>query len=509
MFQIALLVIGVIVVLAVLISLADNLIQIEAKKSGIDTETNNMSVWPNVSEMMKPKAPSSIAGSNFHKLKKGHDIKIAGSPTGEVVHEGQISRFAVRPGNFRGIAPIPKMVVEIGSEVKAGDPLFFDKPNPDILYVAPVSGEVIEINRGQKRAISEVVILADKEQKYKQFDVPSLADSSREDLIGFLKSTGTLGSIIQRPFGTIADPEVTPRDIFISGFNTAPLAADTSLLLSGRGSDLNKGIDVLNKLTSGQVYISFNPTQAEFGSNVHNAEVHYFDGPHPAGNVGIQIHHIKPIKGADVVWTMPIDEVLTLGALFNTGQLKQTKIVSIGGKVANPTYVKTFKGANVGELVAGQLEGDKNRIIAGDILTGEKVTESQYLNAGDDQISVISEGDYYEPFGWLLPIKPRPSVSGTFPNFLFPDHEFEVDTNTHGEKRAFVVTGQYEKMLPMDIYPQHLMKAILTGNIERMEGLGINELLEEDIAVAEFACTSKQPLQAILRDGLDYLKEQV
>jgi len=177
--------------------------------------------------------------------------------------------------------------------------------------------------------------------------------------------------------------------------------------------------------------------------------------------------------------------------------------------VANPSYVKTYKGANVGELIAGQLEGDKNRIIAGDILTGEKVTEAQYLNAGDDQISVITEGDYYEPFGWLLPIKPRPSVSGTFPNFLFPKHEFEVDTNTHGEKRAFVVTGQYEKMLPMDIYPQHLMKAILTGNIERMEGLGINELLEEDIAVAEFACTSKQPLQAILRDGLDYLKEQV
>jgi len=509
MFQIALLVIGVIIVLAVLISLADNLIQIEAKKSGIDTENNNMSVWPNVSEMMNPKAPSSITGSaNFHKLKKGHDIKLAGSPSGDVL-EAQVSRFAVRPNNFRGIAPIPKMMVEVGAEVKAGDPLFFDKPNPDVLFVAPVSGEVIEINRGQKRAISEVVILADKEQKYKQFTVPSLADVNRADLVDFLKSTGTLGNIIQRPFGVIASPDVTPRDIFISAFDTAPLAPDASLMLAGRSADINKGIEVLSKLTDGNVYISFNPKQAAIGGAVQNAEVHYFDGPHPAGNVGIQIHHIKPIKGADTVWTLPIDELLTLGNLFNTGQLKQEKIVSIGGSVANPSYVKTFKGANIGELVAGQLEGDKNRIIAGDILTGEKVTEAQYLNAADDQISVIKEGDYHEPFGWLLPIKPRPSVSGTFPNFLFPDHEFEVDTNTHGEKRAFVVTGQYEKMLPMDIYPQHLMKAILTGNIERMEGLGINELLEEDIAVAEFACTSKQPLQSILRDGLDYLKEQV
>lgn len=509
MFQIALLVIGVIVVLAVLISLADNLIQIEAKKSGIDTENTNMSVWPNIGEMMSPKAPSSVSNiKNFHKLKKGHNIKLAGKPVGDVV-DAQVSRFAVRPGNFRGIAPIPKMMVEVGSEVKAGDPLFFDKPNPDILYVAPVSGEVIEINRGAKRAISEVVILADKEQKYKQFELPEIGNSNRSDLIAFLKSTGTLGAIVQRPFGTIADPEITPRDIFISGFDSAPLAPDSSLILAGRGADLNKGIEVLSKLTDGNVFVSFSPSQTDIGNGVQNAEVHYFDGPHPAGNVGIQIHHIKPIKGADIVWTMSLDEVLNLGNLFNTGQLKQSKIVSIGGKVANPKYVRTFKGANVGELVSGQLEGEKNRIIAGDILTGEKVSESSYLNANDDQISVITEGDYYEPFGWLLPIKPRPSVSGTFPNFLFPSHEFEADTNTHGEQRAFVVTGQYEKMLPMDIYPQHLMKAILTGNIERMEGLGINELLEEDIAVAEFACTSKQPLQAILRDGLDYLKEQV
>jgi len=506
MLQMALLAIGVILFVVVLISLADNLIQIEAKKSGIDTEKTNMSLWPAIGQLSQAKAPAALSDFKFHKLKKGHNIKVAGSPTGEVT-QGNISRFAVRPTNFRGIAPIPKMLVEVGHEVKAGDPLFFDKKNPDTFFVAPVSGEVIEINRGEKRAIAEVVILADKEQSYKKFDVPNLSLSTRDDLVTFLKSTGTLGNIIQRPFGTIADAEVTPRDIFVSAFDTAPLAPDPSVLIEGRMADFNKGLEVLSRLTEGKVYVSCNPLQGGLATSIQNAEVHIFDGPHPAGNVGIQIHHIKQIKGADIVWTMNPAEVLSLGGLFNTGELRQDKIVAIGGQVADPKYVKTMKGANIGELLEGQIQEENLRIISGDILTGEKVNPSQYLNSNDDQISVIKEGDYYEPFGWLLPIKPRPSISATFPNFLF--NEFEVDTNTHGEKRAFVVSGQYEKMLPMDIYPQHLMKAILTGNIERMEGLGINELLEEDVAVAEFACTSKQPLQELLRDGLDYLKEQV
>ena len=502
----ALLAIGVIIFIIVLISLADNLIQIEAKKSGIDTEKTNMSLWPSIGQLSKAKAPAALSDFKYHKLKKGHNIKVAGSPSSEVTH-GNVSRFAVRPTNFRGIAPIPKMLVEIGNEVKAGDALFFDKKNPDTFFVAPVSGEVIEINRGEKRAISEVVILADKEQSYKKFDVPNLSSVTRDDLVTFLKSTGTLGNIIQRPFGTIADASITPRDIFISAFDTAPLAPDPSILLDGRTTDFNKGIEVLSKLTDGKVFVSCSPSQADLASAVQNAEVHIFDGPHPAGNVGIQIHHIKQIKGSDVVWTMNPAEVLSLGGLFNNGELRQEKVVSLGGQVENPKHVRTVKGANIGELLQGQIKEDNLRIIAGDILTGEKVSLNQYLNANDDQISVIKEGDYYEPFGWLLPIKPRPSISATFPNFLFS--EFQVDTNTHGEKRAFVVSGQYEKMLPMDIYPQHLMKAILTGNIERMEGLGINELLEEDVAVAEFACTSKQPLQELLRDGLDYLKEQV
>ncbi len=508
MLQIALLIIGGLVFIAVLTSLADNLIQIEAKKSGIDTVNTNMSIWPSFGSLFKPATPNFTTASNFHKLRKGHDIKLEGQPEGSV-DSNMVSRYSVRPQNFRGNAPIPKMLVEVGSEVKAGEPLFFDKQSPDIKYVAPVSGEVIEIRRGAKRSIVDVVILADKDQKHHLSDTPNLSDISREDLIKYLQSSGAWSMLVQRPFGLVADPSITPRDIFVSAFDTGPLAPDPSLALTGRSGDLQEGINVLSKLTDGQVYLSGNKAISTHLSGVDNADIHYFDGPHPAGNVGIQIHHIKPIKGADVVWTMSIDDVLTLGNLVTTGKYEPRRIVSIGGKVKQPKYVETLQGANVGELLSNQLEEDNIRIIAGDILSGKAVTNDDFLNANDDQITVIKEGNYNEPFGWLLPIKPRPSVSNTFPNFLFPDLTFDVDSNTHGEERAFVVTGQYEKMLPMDIYPQHLMKAIMTGNIERMEGLGINELLEEDIALAEFSCTSKQPLQSILRDGLDMLREQL
>jgi len=508
MLQIALLIIGIVVFIAVLTSLADNLIQIEAKKSGIDTVNTNMSIWPSIGSMFKPVTPNFTSSTNYHKLRKGHNIKLTGEATGDV-QSSTVSRYSVRPQNFRGNAPIPKMLVEVGDEVKSGQPLFYDKLSPEIKYVAPVSGEVIEIRRGAKRSIIDVIILADKVQTYMIAQTPDLSNVSKEDLVAYLQSTGAWSMLVQRPFGLVADPSITPRDIFISAFDTAPLAPDSRLILDGRNEDLQAGINVLSKLTNGKVYISGNKDLSKYLSSLENADVHYFDGPHPAGNVGIQIHHIKPIKGSDIVWTIGLADVLTLGNLATTGKYEPKRVVSVGGKVKNPKYVETLQGANIGELLSEQIEEDNLRIIAGDILSGKAVHMDDFLNASDDQITVIKEGNYNEPFGWLLPLKPRPSVSKTFPNFLFPSLSFDVDSNTHGEERAFVVTGQYEKMLPMDIYPQHLMKSIMTGDIERMEGLGINELLEEDIALAEFACTSKQPLQSILRDGLDMLKEQL
>jgi len=475
--------IGLLLIIAAVVLLSDNLIQIEAQKSGLDIEKDNYSIFPQLSDIGGAKVPFKMEKTHFHKLKKGHNIKLVGGAS-DTVKNLTASRFAVRPQNFRGNAPIPKMMVAVGDEVKAGDPLFYDKLKEEVLYVAPVSGEVVEIKRGQKRSITDVIILADKEQKYAALPSIDLADASRSDLVAYLKKNGAWPLINQRPYDIIADDTIVPRDIFISCFDTAPLAPKGSVLLDGRGAAFQKGINALNKLTEGKVYLSL-----ESGDE-NDA-------------------FVKPIKAGDAVWTLGIQEVITIGNMIANGKYDSSRVIALtGGGISEPQYVRTNIGANIGDLMAGQDLAENQRIIAGDVLSGKTSSADSFLNFTDDQITVIKEGNQFEMFGWLLPLKPRPSVSKTYPGFLMPNHQYEANTNTHGEERAFVVTGGYEKLLPMDIYVQHLMKAIMAGDIERMEGLGINELSEEDIALAEFSDVSKQPLQKILREGLDMLREQ-
>ncbi len=508
----ALIIIVVLLVLASVFSISDNLIQIEAQKQGIDTSKKNLSIYPKLSELFAKPTPPYVDKSRFHRLTKGRDILLSGMP-GTTIVDAEVSRFGVKPTDFRGIAPIPKVEVEEGSEVLAGDALFFDKSNPNIKYVSPVSGELVEIRRGAKRSISHLVILADREQQYKKFDVPSL-HSSREEISSFLQASGVWPMILQRPFDVIADPENSPENIFISCFDTAPLAIGSQFILNERSEDFQMAIDVLNKLTDGKVYLGLDGREGNQPHDVllkaKGVEKHWFAGQHPAGNVGVQIHHIAPIRGNATVWTLKIEDLLVIGKLFRVGIFDTTRIIGItGGQIIEPILVRTKAGASVSDLLKGRLNDDvESRIILGNVLSGETSGEDDFLGVKYNMITAIKEGDYYELFGWLLPIKPRPSFSGTFPNFLFKNHRFEVDTNTHGELRAFVMTGQYEKVLPMDIYPQHLMKAIMIGDIERMEALGINELSEEDVALAEFSCTSKMPLQSILRDGLEMMREQ-
>jgi Na+-transporting NADH:ubiquinone oxidoreductase subunit A len=286
------------------------------------------------------------------------------------------------------------------------------------------------------------------------------------------------------------------------------------MVIDGREAELKKGLEILGKLTSGKVYLGMNGRDKELPEGLRGdlpAEKVWFSGPHPAGNVGVQIHHIAPVRSGDVVWTLGLQELMTLGALFTKGIFDATRVVSVGGNmVDNPAYVRTKMGCAIEDILKHFELSDleKTRIISGDVLSGVKVDKENFLGVFDDQISLIQEGDYYEPFGWLIPQKMRPSLSRTYPNFLFPNVAFEADSNTHGERRAFVVSGQYEKVLPMDIYPQQLMKAILTNDFEKMEGLGIRELVEEDVALCEFVCTSKMPLQKILREGLDEVQAQ-
>ncbi len=505
--------VAVLIFFYLILQVSDNLLAVEAKQSGISSDSANFGIFPGVKDIFSPKLPAYTKGASVKVLKRGHDILLAGEASKTEVSTAAVTNYAVQPVNFRGIAPIPKMLVEVGAEVKAGDPLFYDKSNPDMKFVAPVSGEVVAINRGAKRSIIEVVILADKEMQYRALPAFDLDQSDRTALVNYLMDSGIWPLIRQRPYDSIPHPTDVPRDIFVSTFDSAPLAPDLNIVVKGKEAAFQKGLDVLNRLTEGEVHLGLNARGEEAPSTAFteakNVKKYWFYGKHPVGNVGIQIHHIKPINAGDKVWILGVQEVITLGNLFLEQRFNAQRTVAlVGAELNTPQYVNTYLGANIGELLKGNLKEGNNRLISGDVLSGQKKSAEQYLNAFDDQITVVEEGDYYETFGWLLPLAPRPSISKSFPNFLFPDLKFHADTNTHGEKRAFVVTGQYERVLPMDIYPQALMKSIIVGDFERMEGLGIYELSEEDIALCEFACTSKQPLQQILREGLETMRAQ-
>jgi len=509
-----LLAVAVMIFLGLIIQVSDNLLAIEARQSGAADKTSaNFGIFPGLREIFPRKLPAFVDEDRTVSLKQGHDILLEGQAEPQLDEHLEVTTFAVQPTNFVGISPIPKLMVEVGDEVKAGDPVFFDKKVPEVKYCSPVSGEVIAVNRGEKRSITEVIILADKEMKYRTFEMVDPDEAPREELVNFLLETGVWPLIRQRPYNVVADFSEAPRDIYISTFDTAPLSPDLNFVVEGQGEAFQKGLDVLNKLTDGKVYLGLDGNGEEAPSPVfteaEGVEKHWFIGKHPAGNVGIHIHHTSPVLSGDKVWTLGVQEVITLGRLFLEQRFNTERIVVLtGSEVKEPRYVKTYLGAKVGDLVKDQLASENVRLISGDVLSGKKKTEEQFLDIYDDQVTVIQEGDYYEMFGWLLPIKARPSISRTFPNFLFPDLTFKGDTNTHGEKRAFVVTGQYESVLPMNIYLQHLMKSIIINDLERMEGLGINELVEEDVALCEFVCTSKQPLQQILREGLDMMREQ-
>ena len=490
------------VTLAAIYFLGDKFIKLKAKEIGVD-EKAVKSIFPDFASMLGA-TPNKVIS-----LKKGYNINLKGKATNKIIQSIGTTRYAIRPIDYVGLSPIPQLEVEVGSTVKAGDVIFFDKVNPAIKYVSPVSGEVIEILRGPKRRIDEIIVLADKQTSFKSNSVPVIA-SDFESLKNTLLENGLWSLFIQRPFGVIPSIDEAPRDIFVSTFDSAPLAVDSNIAIA---KDLNafiKGVEVLSKLSAGKVYLGLSKNSTfQLGDLPTNVITNTFAGPHPVGNVGIQIHNVSPIKKGDTVWTIDYQNLIILGRFFQTGNFDARKLITIAGPQVNkPETIEVTIGANIGELLTNRLVEGKNRIIAGDVLTGRKTENSDFLGVFEDQISVLKEGDNYELLGWLLPLSPRPSISNTFPNFLYPNMELEPDTNTHGEKRAFVVTGEYEKVLPMDIYPQHLLKSIITNDIEKVEGLGIYEVLPEDLALCEFVCTSKQDVQNILKNGIEMMIEQ-
>ena len=445
--------------------------------------------------------------SNDIKIRKGLDIKLKGEAEKLISVAPRSKFFAIKPTDFHGVTP--KMVVKEGAAVKAGDIIFYSKSSERVKFVSPVSGTIQEIRRGAKRRILEVVINADYTDTFKDFGQKDIAKMSAEQIKEHLLESGCWPFVKQRPYDIVANPEDTPKAIFISGMATAPLAADVEFILEKRKEDFQAGIDAISKLTPGKTHLSVDKRSALFFEQIKGVTLHKVSGPHPAGNVGVQIHHIDPVNSGERVWVINPEDVAIIGSLFKTGHYDPTRVVAVAGTEAPKAQYFRFKlGSNIKDIV-GNISRDV-RIISGDVLTGDKLSGEGYVGFYHNTITMIPEGDTYRMFGWL-PFKDNniPSMSKTSLSWLFPNKKYKVNTNLNGEERALVVTGEMEQVMPMDIYPMQLLKECMVFNIEKMENLGIYEVAPEDFALIDYVNTSKLEAQAIIREALDVMINEV
>ncbi len=441
-------------------------------------------------------------------LRKGLDIKLDGVAELKLQKLALATQYALSPLDFEGITP--KLLVKVGDKVEAGAPLFYSKYDERVIFTSPVSGTVSAINRGEKRKILNIVVDADATQTYKEFAKVDPAKATRDEVVELLLTAGLWSLLIQRPYGIIADPSQTPKAIFVSTFDSAPLAPDYNFVLSQESANIQKGIEVLQSLTSGKVHFGLDAKATSSLSSMKGVEFTSFSGKHPAGNVGVQIHHVDPISKGDLVWTINIQDLAIVGRLFSTGKVDMTKIIALAGsEVKTPQYYQIVGGAPIASITSGnvkeQAEGDSIRYISGNVLTGAKSAEDGFIAFYANQLTLIPEGDKYEFIGWLMPRFSKFSVSKSYFSWLCPKKSYRLDTNINGGRRPFVVTGLYEKYLPMDIYPMHLLKAIMARDIDKMENLGIYEVVEEDFALCEFVDPSKTDMQQVIRDGINYM----
>ncbi|MFW6257840.1 MAG: Na(+)-translocating NADH-quinone reductase subunit A, partial [Prolixibacteraceae bacterium] len=402
--------------------------------------------------------------SEVIKLRKGLNIKLKGSAEKKLENLPVTATVALKPTDFHGLTP--KLSVKAGHEIKSGEPLFYDKYYPEIQYTAPVGGKVVSVNRGERRRILEVVIQADEKKEAVDFGKADPQSLSGNDIKEKLLKSGMWPFIKRRPYGVVASPGDKPKAIFISTFDTAPLAPDYNFVLKGEMNTFQTGINALAKLTEGKVRLGVQK-DSPF-SSIKNAEAHIFSGPHPAGNVGVQIHHVDPVLKGDVVWTINVQDVLFIGRLFETGKVDFSRIIALtGSEIKEPKYYKTVIGAQINEVIGDKLikTDYKQRIISGNALTGTRVKAENFLGFYDSQVTVIPEGDEYEFLGWASLGVKKYSASKTFLSSLLPKKGYKMNANLHGGERAFVLTDQYERVVPMDILPVILLKAILANDI--------------------------------------------
>ncbi|MAO46361.1 MAG: NADH:ubiquinone reductase (Na(+)-transporting) subunit A [Crocinitomicaceae bacterium] len=449
------------------------------------------------------------------KIRKGVDIRLVGTPGDTISAAKRSKTYAIQPPNFEGLTP--KLIVKEGDTVKAGASLFFEKKNPSIRYASPVSGKVAAILRGEKRRIMSVIVEADATDSYIDYGSLDISKSSREEVLNKILEGGMFPFFGQRPFGVVASPEDFPRSIHVSGFDSSPLAAHNSVALDGRMKDFQNGINALAKLAGeGGVHLGVKAGDSTY-DKIEGCTKTTFSGPHPAGNVGVQIHHTLPVNKGEVVWTIGYQDVANLGAFLSSGKYVPSRTVSVAGSECSaPAHLNTLVGAEIASLVEVPSEasnGDAVRIISGSPLTGDKVEAEGHLGSYHTAVALLPEGNeprFIISKGWLSLGLDRFSISKSYLSWMMPKSKsWTLDTNMGGEERAFVVTGEYEKVFPFDIYPVHLLKSILVNDIDSMEKLGIYEVAPEDFALCEYGCTSKIPVQQIVREGLDTLRTEL
>lgn len=443
------------------------------------------------------------------KISKGLNINLKGAPVAEFTSVAPAKLYALMPADFTRVTP--KVVVKPEDKVKAGDPLFFDKENPELQFVSPVSGTVVAVNRGERRRVLSVVVESDgkfESVEYKAKDVLSLsADEVKADLL----KAGLFGFFRQRPYDVIAVPGDTPRAIYVSAFDSKPLAVNFEIALKGNEDDFQTGLDALSRIAP--VHLGICACQKSAALNVaKNVTTTIFKGPHPAGNVGVQINKTAPINKGEIVWTIGAEEVIFIGRLFNKGKVDFTRTVALAGsEVKNPSYSKVILGAQISNLVEGRLDNKYElRIIDGNVLTGKKTTADGFLGAFSTEITVIPEiMGGAEMLGWIAPRFSMFSTSRSYFSWLSPSRKYTIDARIKGGERHMIMSNEYDKVFPMDIYPEYLLKAIITGNIDKMEQLGIYEVAPEDFALCEFVDSSKLEIQRIVREGLDKLRAEM
>jgi Na+-transporting NADH:ubiquinone oxidoreductase subunit A len=444
------------------------------------------------------------------RISKGLSIKIKGSAEKKIENLPRASTYAFNLNDFH--LTVPKLILREGDSVKRGTPIFHVKSNEKLNFASPVSGTVKEIVRGERRKVYNIIIDSDGKDNFVRHKPPVLENSSPQELIDLLLETGLWPYINQRPFDIIADPNLSPKAIHVSCFDSSPLAVDYEFIMNDRLSDIKAGLDCLNQIVSGKLHLGLRSSQKLFQKEFSNYKINIFDGPHPSGNVGVQIHHVNPINSGEVVWTLKLEDIAVIGNLILTGEYLPNRTIAVSGPpVKNPKYFYLRTGASL-ESLLNNVEIDNKidvRLINGDVLSGHKVDSNGYLGHYNNKLCVLKEGNQYRLFGWIPFINNTvPSIYKTSFSWLFNNKEKDYDTNLNGEERAFVATGEMESVFPMDIYPMQLIKECMIGDIEKMEKLGIYEVSPEDFGLIDYSSSSKIEAQTIIRQGLDYIYKE-